>query len=83
MCLHKIFRANLVKIITREVTPQGVEFYIYSHKPKESSQAWKRGWWRNGNRSRIREISQIKCAIELAAKHQVKRVRIEYGRIKG
>jgi hypothetical protein len=66
----------MIKIITREVTRTGVEFYIYSEKPKEKSQAWKRGWWVNGSRSKLTDIDQIKLAIQLAEKHQVKRVRL-------
>jgi hypothetical protein len=75
-CLHQLFQSGVIKIITREVTRTGVEFYIYSEKPKEKSQAWKRGWWKNGSRSRVTSRDQILLAIELAQKHQTKRVRL-------
>lgn len=76
LCLHKLFQHNMIKIIVREVTDNGVLFWIYADKPKESSQAWKRGWWRNGRKALVRDRDNILLAIELAKKHQVKKVRI-------
>ena len=76
-CLHKLFSSSMIKIIVREVSYKGIQFYIYSEKPKEKSMAWKRGWWRNGTRSQVRGAEQIKLAIELAEKYQVKKVRLD------
>jgi hypothetical protein len=80
-CLHKLFESGGVKIITKETTPNGAEFYIFADKPKDKSQAWKRGWWRSGRRSRIRSKDQVILAIQLAKKHQTRRVIIEYGKV--
>lgn len=77
-CLHKLFAAGLVRILTREVTRDGVQFHIWRDKPKEKSQAWKRGWWKNGTRSRLSTRKQVLLALELAEKYknQVTRVRL-------
>lgn len=80
-CLHKLFQSGQIKIITKETTPTGIEFWIFADKPKEKSQAWKRGWWRNGRRSRVRSRDQIFLTVELATKHQVKKVRVKYGKV--
>lgn len=67
-CLHKLFRWGVIKAITREVLPNGqIEFYIYS----ESAKGWKLG-----SRSRLTLVSEIKLAIELATKHQVRKERL-------
>lgn len=80
-CLHQLFRTGQIKVITKETTQGGTEFYIFADKPKEKSQAWKRGWWRNGRRSRIQDRGNIFLAVDLADKYHVKKVRIKYGKI--
>lgn len=77
-CLHKLFRTGQVRILVREKTREGVKFYIYIDKPKDKSQAWKRGWWKNGARARLTDRDQILLAIELSEKYKnnVRRVRL-------
>lgn len=68
-CLHKLFAAGVIKAVVREATPYGVYFYMYATKPKGR-------WWLNGSRSQIKDVTEAKLAIELANKHNIRKVRV-------
>lgn len=74
-CLHYLFATGQIKAITREVTRDGAEFYIFSDKVKKNR--WGK-WILTGNRSHLTSRDQVLLAIELAEKYKnnVKRIRL-------
>lgn len=77
MCLHKLFARGFVGAITKERTPYGIEFHIWRDKLHKQTRGRYAGKYKLlGSRSRLNDVEQIVCAIELAKKHNVQRVEI-------
>lgn len=76
-CLHELFAGGYVKAITREVTRDGVEFYIWRdrlHKQKKGRYAGKYKLF--GSRSRLSNREQVIIALDLAKKYNIQKVRL-------
>jgi hypothetical protein len=77
MCLHKLFERGLVQSISREITRDGVEFLIWTAKLHKNNKGRYAGKYKLlGTRSRLTDRQQIICAIELARKYNIQRVRL-------
>ncbi len=77
MCLHKLFASGYVKAISREITRDGAEFFIWREpltKQKKGRYAGKYKLF--GTRSRLNDREQILSAIALADQYKIQRVRL-------
>jgi len=77
MCLHKLFAGGYVKAISREITRDGAEFFIWRDELTKQKKGRYAGKYKLfGSRSRLSNREQILCAIELAEKYNIQRVRL-------
>lgn len=77
LCLHKLFAKGYVGAITREVTRDGVEFFIWREPLVKTKKGRYAGKYKLlGTRSRLNDREQILLAIELAEKYNIQRVRL-------
>lgn len=77
MCLHELFAKGYVKAITREVTRDGAEFYIWRDKLTKQKKGRYAGKYKLfGSRSRLSNREQVLTALDLAKKYNIQRVRL-------
>lgn len=77
MCLHKLFAGGHVKAITRQITRDGAEFYIWRYKLEKQKKGRYAGKYKLfGTRSRLTDREQVLTAIALAEKYKIQRVRL-------
>ena len=77
MCLHKLFAGGYIKAISREITRDGAEFFIWRDRLEKNKKGRYAGKYKTfGSRSQLRDREQILSAIALAEKYNIQRVRL-------
>lgn len=77
MCLHKLFAGGYIKAVSREITRDGVEFFIWRDELTKQKKGRYAGKYKLfGSRSRLSNRDQILLGIELAEKYNIQRVRL-------